>query len=64
MWRQTLRCSIEAVCYKSASSFIAYKDMYAILFFEEIFPEITVMQEILTGVIFGCLMSTVYLYYL
>ncbi|WP_411684552.1 hypothetical protein, partial [Escherichia coli] len=51
------------VCYKSALSFIAYKDMYAILFFEEIFPEITVIQEILTGVIFGCLISTVYLYF-
>lgn len=37
--------------------------MYAILFFEEIFPEITVMQEILNGVIFGCLMSTVCLYF-
>ena len=26
-------------------------------FFEEIFPEITVIQEILTGVIFGCLIK-------
>lgn len=32
--------------------------MYAIFFFEEIFPEITVIQEILTGVIFGCLVMT------